>query len=245
MTTERWPTAASIGGTCWHNDEVRVLVVEDEVRLADAVRRGLEAEGFSVDVAHDGDDGYWRAVEGSYDAIVLDIMLPRRNGFAVCRDLRADEVWTPILMLTAKAGELDETEGLDTGADDYLTKPFSYGVLVARIRALIRRGSSPRPAVLSHGALTLDPATRRVERDGEPISLTAREHDVLELLLRRGGEVVTKQELLDAVWGFDFDGDPNVVEVYIGYLRRKIDRPFDRADLQTVRGAGYRLADSA
>jgi two-component system, OmpR family, response regulator len=228
-----------------HNDRMRALVIEDELRLAEAIRRGLVAEGFSVDLAHDGDDGLWRATEGRYDVIVLDVMLPKRNGYVVCKELREREVWTPILMLTAKAGEYDEAEGLDTGADDYLTKPFSYVVLVARLRALVRRGSSPRPLALTVGDLRLDPAARTVDRNGTAVALTAREYELLEVLVRRSGEVVTKQELLDAVWGTDFMGDPNVVEVYIGYLRRKIDRPFERNSVQTVRGVGYHLVGHA
>lgn len=224
---------------------MRVLVVEDESKLAEAIRRGLVAEGFEVDVSNDGDDGLWRAVEGSYDVIVLDVMLPKRNGYVVCRELRAREVWTPILMLTAKAGEHDEAEGLDIGADDYLTKPFSFVVLVARIRALARRGASPRPAVLEAGGIRLDPATRSVTRDGTLVALTAREHQLLEALMRRGGTVVSKRDLLDLVWGMDFDGDPNVVEVYVGYLRRKLDKPFGRDSVQTVRGVGYRLVPDA
>ena len=227
------------------NAPVRVLVVEDEIKLADAVRRGLVAEGFSVDLAHDGDDGLWRATEGSYDVIVLDVMLPKRNGYLVCRELRQREVWTPILMLTAKAGEYDEAEGLDTGADDYLTKPFSFVVLVARLRALVRRGSAPRPSVLTAGDISVDPSSRTVTRRGDAVVLTAREYELLEALVRRAGEVVSKQELLDAVWGIDFAGDPNVVEVYVGYLRRKLDKPFGRNSVQTVRGLGYQLVTDA
>lgn len=230
--------SAQIGG---HTSGVRILVVEDERTLAEAIRRGLVAEGFSVDLAHDGDDGLWRASEGNYDAIVLDIMLPRRNGFVVCEELRRREIWTPILMLTAKSGEYDEAEGLDTGADDYLTKPFSFVVLTARLRALVRRGAAPRHQELVSGDIRLDPARRQVSRSGEAIALTTREFELLETLLREPGCVVAKSELLDAVWGLDFEGDPNVVEVYIGYLRRKLDRPFGRNSLQTVRGIGYRL----
>jgi DNA-binding response OmpR family regulator len=240
--TTTWRTTAATG--C-QNAPVRALVVEDEVKLAEAVRRGLVAEGFTVDLAHDGDDGLWRATEGSYDVIVLDVMLPKRNGYLVCRELRQREVWTPILMLTAKAGEYDEAEGLDTGADDYLTKPFSFVVLVARLRALVRRGSAPRPALLTIGDIVLDPSTRAVARDGAAVALTTREYELLEVLLRRAGTVVTKQELLDAVWGIDFRGDPNVVEVYVGYLRRKLDRPFGRNSVQTVRGVGYQVVADA
>lgn len=221
---------------------MRLLVVEDEARLADGLRRGLEAEGFAVDVAANGVDGLWHARERQYAAILLDIMLPGLNGYVVCRTLRAERNWTPILMLTAKDGEWDQVEGLDTGADDYLVKPFSFAVLVARVRALIRRGAPDRPPVLSAGDLVLDPATRAVTRAAQPIELTAREFAVLQYLLRRPGEVVSKREVLDAVWDADFEGDPNIVEVYVGHLRAKVDRPFGRASIQTLRGAGYRLA---
>ena len=222
---------------------MRILVIEDEVRLAASIERGLRAEGFSVDLAHDGLDGLWRAREGAYAAIVLDIMLPGRNGYAVCRDLRSEGVWTPILMLTAKDGEFDEAEGLDLGADDFLRKPFSHVVLVARLRALIRRGSAGRPTAHSVGDLVLDPATRSVTRGEDQIDLTAREFALAELLMRRSPEVLSKSEIIDEVWGIDFDGDPNIVEVYVGYLRRKLDRPFDRQSLRTIRGAGYQLVD--
>jgi two-component system OmpR family response regulator len=221
---------------------VRILVIEDEVVLADGIRRGLEAEGFAVDLAHDGTDGLWRAREHDYDAIVLDLMLPGVNGYRLCATLREEGDWTPILMLTAKDGALDEAEGLDTGADDYLTKPFAHVVLVARLRALIRRGRPPRPTVLAAGDLSLDPATRRVRRGDEEVALTPRETALLELLLQRVGEVVSKREVLDHVWDDEFEGDPNIVEVYIRHLRNKLDRPFDREAIQTVRGAGYRLA---
>jgi two-component system OmpR family response regulator len=220
---------------------MRVLLVEDEERLALATARGLEAEGFEVDVVHNGDDGLWRAREGSYGVIILDILLPGTNGYEICRTVRSEGVWTPIIMLTAKDGEYDEAEALDLGADDYLSKPFSFVVLVARLRALARRGSSARPAELQAGDLTLDPASRQCERSGSRIDLTPREYSLLEALMRRVGEVVPKTELLDIVWGIDFEGDPNVVEVYVGYLRRKLDRPFGTDSLQTVRGAGYRL----
>jgi two-component system OmpR family response regulator len=220
---------------------MRVLVVEDEQRLAAGVRAGLEAEGFAVDVAPDGTDGLWRAREHPYDAIVLDLMLPGVNGFKLCRTLREEGNWTPILILTAKEGEWDQVEALDTGADDYLTKPFSTAVLVARLRALLRRGARPRPAVLSAGDLRMDPAARRVWRGDVELELTARELSLLELFLRRKGEVLSKQDVLDSVWDDHFEGDPNIVEVYIGHLRNKIDRPFGREAIQTVRGAGYRL----
>ena len=222
---------------------MRVLVVEDEERLALGIQRGLEAEGFAVDVALDGDDGLWRAREHPYDAIVLDIMLPGTNGFRICSTLRDENNWTPILMLTAKDGEYDEAEALDSGADDYLTKPFSSIVLVAHLRALIRRGIPERPAVLEAGDLRFDPAARRATRGDTEVVLTAREGSVLEFLLRRKGEVVTKTEILDHVWDHAFEGDPNIVEVYVGHLRSKLDRPFGRAAFETVRGEGYRLAE--
>ncbi|NYE19255.1 response regulator transcription factor [Microbacterium immunditiarum] len=222
---------------------MRVLVVDDEVRLADGIRRGLEAEGFAVDVAHDGVEGLWYARENEYSAILLDIMLPRMSGYAVCRTLRDEENWTPVLMLTAKDGEWDEVEGLDTGADDYLTKPFSFAVLLARLRALVRRGATARPATLSAGDLVLDPARKTVTRGGEPIDLTTREFAVLEFLLRRAGEVVSKAQILAGVWDFAFEGDPNIVEVYIGHLRAKVDRPFGRTSIRTVRGAGYVIGE--
>ena len=202
---------------------MRVLVVEDEARVASAVKRGLEAEGFAVDVAADGTDGLWFAREHRYDAIVLDIMLPGLNGYRVCSELRQAGDWTPILMLTAKNGEYDEAEALDEGADDYLTKPFSYVVLVARLRALLRRTDRGQPVRYEAGDLHLDPALHRVWRDDVEISLTAREFSVLEYLLSRAGEVVPKLEILEHVWDFDFEGDPNIVEVYIRRLRRSID----------------------
>jgi DNA-binding response OmpR family regulator len=224
---------------------MRVLIVEDEVGLADALHRGLQAEGFAVDVTHDGLDGLWRAREHEYGAIVLDILLPGMNGYEICRTLRAEEVWTPILMLTAKNGEYDEAEALDTGADDFLAKPFSFVVLVARLRALLRRGRLPRAAPLEIGDLALDPATRGCMRGDASIELTAREFGLLEALMRRPGVVVSKLELLDEVWGPDFTGDSNIVEVYVGYLRRKIDAPFGCTTLQTVRGVGYRAVANA
>jgi two-component system, OmpR family, response regulator len=224
-----------------HNGGMRVLVVEDEVALADAIARGLKAESFDVDVVHDGREGYEKARDGAYDLMVLDIMLPSMNGYRVCRALREDEVWTPILMLTAKDGEYDEAEALDTGADDFLSKPFSFVVLLARLRALIRRGAPPRPNALTVGGLELDPGTRRVKRGEIDIRLTAREFALLEFLMRKDGNVASKAEILERVWGEEFEGDPNVVEVYVGYLRRKVDRPFGRSDLETIRGEGYRI----
>jgi two-component system OmpR family response regulator len=223
---------------------MRVLVVDDEKRLATSLRVGLEAEGFAVDIAVDGTDGLWLARENTYDAIVLDLMLPGINGYKVCEALRAEEDWTPILMLTAKDGEWDQVEGLDTGADDYLTKPFSFPVLVARLRAVARRGARERPTVLNAGDLRLDPAARRAWRGESELDLTAREFSMLAFLMRHPGDVVSKIQILDAVWDIDFDGDPNIVEVYVRHLRNKIDRPFGREAIQTLRGAGYRLASN-
>ncbi|MDQ1423005.1 MAG: hypothetical protein QOD72_503 [Acidimicrobiaceae bacterium] len=222
-----------------------MLVVEDEVVLAETIARGLTAEGFTVEVTHDGADALWRAREHPYAAIVLDLLLPAMNGFEVCRTLRADGVWTPILVLTAKTGEWDEAEALDTGADDFLSKPFSFVVLVARLRALVRRGSSPRTAVLSAGTLVLDPFTQSCHRRGAEVRLTPREFGVLAALLRRDGGVASKREILDEVWGHEFGGDPNIVEVYVRYLRRKIDVPFGLDTLETVRHVGYRVVPDA
>jgi DNA-binding response OmpR family regulator len=222
---------------------VRVLVVEDEPGLAETVRRGLSQDGFVVDVVHDGLDAVWAATENQYEVMVLDIMLPSLNGYDVVKQLRARGNWTPILMLTAKDGDYDQGDAFDLGADDYVTKPFSFVVLIARLRALIRRGAPERPVVLSAGDLSLDPARRRVERAGQVIALTPREYGLLECLLHRRGDVVTKAQILDAVWDPAFDGDPNIVEVYIGYLRRKVDIPFNRHAIETVRGMGYRLAE--
>lgn len=221
---------------------MRVLVVEDEKRLAAAIRRGLEAEGFAVDIALTGTDGDWYAAQNKYDVIVLDIMLPGMNGFKLCGALRERGDWTPVLMLTAKDGELDEAEALDTGADDYLTKPFSYVVLVARIRALIRRGGNSQQLIYEAGDLKLDPTTHECWRGDTSVTLTAREFSVLEFLIRRKGEVVPKAEILANVWDFAFEGDPNIVEVYVRHLRKKIDEPFEKSSIQTLRGAGYRLA---
>jgi DNA-binding response OmpR family regulator len=220
---------------------VRILVVEDEKKVAAAVKRGLEAEGFAVDVALDGIDGLWLATEEDYDLIVLDIMLPGKNGYRVCAELREVGDWTPVLMLTAKDGELDEAEALDTGADDYLTKPFSFVVLLARVRALLRRTAHSAPTPVEAGDLRLDPAQHRCWRGDLEVTLTAREFSVLEYLMRRAGEAVAKADILGGVWDYDFEGDPNIVEVYIRHLRRKIDEPFDRATIETVRGVGYRL----
>ncbi|TDB99445.1 response regulator transcription factor [Micromonospora fluostatini] len=216
---------------------MRLLVVEDEARLAAALQRGLQAEGFVVDVAGTGPAGLDAVRGGGYDAMILDVMLPGLSGYELVRRIRAEERWLPVLMLSAKDGEYDQADGLDCGADDYLTKPFSYVVLLARLRALLRRGAPQRPAVLSAGDLSLDPARRRVTLAGAEVALTAREYALLAYLIRRPGEVVSKIELLDHVWDASLDTAPNAVEVYVGYLRRKIGR--DR--LETVRGAGYRL----
>jgi DNA-binding response OmpR family regulator len=221
---------------------MRLLVVEDEPTLGRSVKRGLEADGFSVDLVETGTDGLWRAREGAYDAIVLDIMLPEMNGYEVCRHLRADDIWTPILMLTAKDGEYDEADAFELGADDYLRKPFSHVVLVARLRSLIRRGTAPRPDTITVGDLEIDPARLSCRRGDDAIELTPREFAVLETLLRRSPNVVPKSELIDSVWGMDFDGDPNIAEVYVGYVRRKIDRPFGTETVRTVRGIGYQIA---
>ncbi|MFC4588946.1 response regulator transcription factor [Sphaerisporangium corydalis] len=220
---------------------MRVLLVEDEERLADLLRSGLGQEGFAVDVAGNGREGLWMASENHYDAIVLDVMLPMLNGYIVCRRLRDAGDWTPIMMLTAKDGEYDEAEALDTGADDFLSKPFSYVVLLARLRALVRRGGRERPVALHAGDLVVDPAGLRCRRGTTEIALTPKEFAVLHALVRRAGEVVSKAELLEQAWDFAYDGDPSIIEVYVSALRRKIDAPFGRSTLVTVRGAGYRL----
>ncbi|AIG76156.1 response regulator transcription factor [Amycolatopsis japonica] len=222
---------------------MRVLVVEDETRLAETLQWGLEADGYAVDLARDGLEGLELAQLYPYQVIVLDIMLPKLNGYRVCAALRERGVSTPILMLTAKNGEYDEAEALDTGADDYLSKPFSYVVLTARLRALIRRGATGSAGVLEFGDLVLDPAKRTCRRAGTPVSLTTKEFAVLECLLRHGGQLVTKREILDQVWDLAYRGDPNIVEVYVSALRRKLDAPFGRRTIATVRGAGYRLED--
>lgn len=220
---------------------MRVLLVDDEERLLGVLRRGLQREGFAVDVATDGEIGLCLARENDYDAIVLDIMLPVRNGYQVCAALREAGVWTPILMLTAKDGEYDHAEALDTGADDFLTKPFSYVVLVAHLRALIRRTTRVRPTVLKAGDIRLDPALHRCWRGDVEIELTPRQFGLLEFLMTRAGEALSKTEILEHVWDDAYDMDQNVVEVYIGYLRRKLDVPFGRSSIQTLRLVGYRL----
>jgi DNA-binding response OmpR family regulator len=234
--------AFSLGsGAVWDVDVVRVLVVDDDRRLAAALKKGLESEGFAVDVAFDGEEGLWHARENTYDALVLDVMLPGMDGLDLCARLREEGQWGAVLMLTARGGERDEARALDTGADDFLAKPFSYVVLVARLRALLRRGRVERPVLLEAGDLSLDPATHEVHRGGQLVELTPRQFSLLELLMRRKGEVLSKQDILGHVWDFAFEGDPNIVEVYIGQLRRRVDEPFGRASLQTVRGVGYRL----
>jgi DNA-binding response OmpR family regulator len=220
---------------------VRLLIVEDEARLASALQRGLTAEGFTVDLAHNGPDGLHLAQETTYDLVILDIMLPGLSGYRIIEQLRGKENWVPILMLTAKDGEYDEADALDLGADDYLTKPFSFVVLLARIRALLRRGVQPRPAVLRVDDLVLDPAAHTVHRGEAGVELTPREFSLLEFLMRRAGDAVSKADILHHVWDANYEGDANVVEVYVGYLRRKIDTPFNKQSVQTVRGAGYRL----
>jgi len=219
---------------------MRVLVIEDEALIARALREGLEADGYSVDVADRGDDGLWHATEHAYDAIILDLMLPGMNGYVVCRELRAKGITTPVMMLTAKDGEFDQIEGLDTGADDYVTKPFALGVVLARLRALIRRGPTERPPTLTAGDLTLDPSSRECRRGDQLIELTPREFSLLRYLMHRVGEPVSKLDLIEHVWNDDQLED-SVIQVYIGYLRRKIDEPFNRRSIETVRGIGYRL----
>jgi DNA-binding response OmpR family regulator len=224
---------------------MRILVVEDDKLVARAVRRGLEAEGYAVDVALDGTEGAWLAAENEYDALVLDVMLPGLPGDQLCAQLREAGDWTPILMLTARSLPEEEARALDAGADDFLAKPFSYLVLVARLRALLRRGGRERPAVLEVGDLRLDPAQHQVWRGATSVDLTPRQFSLLELLMRRPGEVLSKAAILEHVWDFAYEGDPNIVEVYVRQLRQRIDIPFDRASLQTVRLVGYRLDPEA
>ncbi|MFL6002411.1 MAG: response regulator transcription factor [Nocardioides sp.] len=220
---------------------MRILVVEDDKHLAGALKRGLEAEGYAVDVALDGRDGEWLATENDYDALVLDVMLPEVAGDVLCSRRREAGDWTPILMLTARSGPAEEARALDSGADDFLSKPFSFMVLVARLRALLRRGRRERPTVLAAGDLRLDPAAHRVWRGEDPIQLTPRQFSLLEFLISRAGEVLSKARILEHVWDFTYDGDPNIVEVYVRQLRQRIDEPFGRHSLQTVRLVGYRL----
>ncbi|HVB27409.1 MAG TPA: response regulator transcription factor [Mycobacteriales bacterium] len=224
---------------------MRLLVAEDEPRMAGLLRRGLEEEGYSVDVAPTGTDALWLAGEVEYDAVVLDVMLPGMDGFAVCREMRVRGRWSPVLMLTARGDVADRVRGLDAGADDYLAKPFSLVELAARLRALVRRGQTARPTVLEVGTLRLDPATRQTWRGDVQVNLSATEFALLELFMRHPGEVLTRPRILEHVWDFSYDGASNIVDQYVGYLRRKLDRPFDREDLETVRGAGYRLRKPA
>ncbi len=220
---------------------MRILVVEDDKHLAGALRRGLEGEGYAVDVALDGADGEWLATENEYDALILDVMLPKLPGDELCSRRREAGDWTPILMLTARSGPEQEARALDSGADDFLAKPFSFMVLVARVRALVRRGRHERPTVLEAGDLRLDPATHQVWRGDTAVELTPRQFSMLEFLLRRAGDVVSKATILAHVWDFSFEGDPNIVEVYVRQLRLRIDEPFGRNSVQTVRLVGYRL----
>ncbi|HEV8648097.1 MAG TPA: response regulator transcription factor [Actinomycetes bacterium] len=220
---------------------MRVLLVEDQTKLARAVQRGLQQEGYAVDVAATGDDGLHLATEVDYDAVVLDVMLPGLDGFEVCRRMRVQGRWAPVLMLTARDGVADRVTGLDVGADDYLVKPFALRELLARLRALVRRGAGERPAVLTVGGLRLDPAAHTVSRDGRPVELSAREFALLEFFMRHPGEVVTRTQVLEHVWDFNYEGLSNVVDVYVGYLRRKLEQPFGRPLLRTVRGVGYAL----
>jgi two-component system, OmpR family, response regulator len=220
---------------------MRALVVEDELKMAALIRRGLVEEGYAADVARTGEEAVWMARATPYDAIVLDVMLPGQNGLEVCRLLRESGVWSPILMLTARDGVEDKVSGLDSGADDYLTKPFSFAELLARLRALTRRGPSERPAVLEVGSLRLDPATRQAWRGDVEIDLSAKEFALLETFMRRAGDVLSRLDLLEHAWDYGYDNKSNVVDVYVGYLRGKIDRPFGTDSLETVRGVGYRL----
>jgi len=222
---------------------MRVLIVEDEPKLAALLRRGLTKEGMAVDVAAKGEDALWMAEATGYDAVVLDVMLPGIDGFEVCRRLRGAEVWSPILMLTARDAVRDRVAGLDSGADDYLTKPFSYAELLARLRALARRGRPERPVALEVGNLRLDPATRRVWRGENEIELSPKEFAVLETFMRRPGEVLSRFELLEHAWDYDYENRSNVVDAYVRFLRRKIDRPFGVDSIETIRGAGYRLRE--
>jgi two-component system OmpR family response regulator len=220
---------------------VRALVVEDEVKMATLVRRGLVEEGYAADVARTGQDALWMAQATPYDAIVLDVMLPDLDGFELCRELRENGVWTPVLMLTARDSVEDRVAGLDSGADDYLAKPFSFAELLARLRALTRRGPAERPTVLTVGPLRLDPATRQVWRGDAEVNLSAKEFALLETFMRRPGQVLSRLDLLDHAWDYGYENRSNVVDVYVRYLRAKIDRPFGCHSIETVRGAGYRL----
>ncbi len=222
---------------------MRLLVIEDDAKLRELLRRGLVEDGYAVDATGSGEDGLWRATEVEYDAVVLDLGLPDVDGITLCRRLRSAGCWTPVLMLTALDGVEHRVRGLDVGADDYLVKPFAFAELVARLRALVRRDAVPRPSLLEVGDLRLDPATREVHRGDQPIELTAKEFALLEYLMRNSGEVLSRTRIVEHVWDSAYDGDLHVVNVYVAYLREKIDRPFGRSSLITVRGAGYRLYD--
>jgi len=224
---------------------MRILVVEDELKMAGLLHRGLAEEGHAVDLAHTGDDAVWMAEAAEYDAIVLDLMLPGIDGFEVCRRIRENGVWAPVLMLTARDAVEDRVAGLDAGADDYLPKPFSFAELTARLRALVRRGAGERPAVLEVGDLRLDPATRRAWRGEVEVKLSAKEFALLEAFMRRPGDVLSRYQLLEHAWDYGYENRSNVVDVYVRYLRDKVDRPFGRASIETVRGAGYRLRDES
>jgi two-component system OmpR family response regulator len=224
---------------------MRLLVVEDSPKMASLLRRGLTEEGYAVDVVANGVDGVWLATEESFDAILLDVVLPDIDGFEVCRRLRRAGRWAPLLMLTARDDVSDRVRGLDAGADDYLTKPFAFEELFARVRSLVRRGPHERLPLLVIGDLVLDPAEHSVRRGNQPVSLTPREFALLHYFMQHPGDALTRARLLEHVWDFAFDGDPNIVDVYVGYLREKIDRPFGRASLETVRGVGYRLRNEA
>jgi two-component system OmpR family response regulator len=235
------PALIDISSSLAHNELMRALVVEDELKMAALIRRGLVEEGYAADVARTGEEALWMARATPYDAIVLDLMLPGRDGLEVCRSLRESGVWSPILMLTARDGIEDKVSGLDSGADDYLSKPFSFAELLARLRALTRRGPNERPAVIELGSLRLDPATRQAWRGETEIDLSAKEFSLLETFMRRPGEVLTRLDLLEHAWDYAYENKSNVVDVYVRYLRAKIDRPFGLDSIETVRGVGYRL----
>ena len=235
------PALIDISSALAHNEPMRALVVEDELKMAALIRRGLVEEGYAADVARTGEEALWMARATPYDAIVLDLMLPGRDGLEVCRSLRESGVWSPILMLTARDGIEDKVSGLDSGADDYLSKPFSFAELLARLRALTRRGPSERPAVIELGSLRLDPATRQAWRGETEIDLSAKEFSLLETFMRHPGEVLTRLDLLEHAWDYAYENKSNVIDVYVRYLRAKIDRPFGLDSIETVRGVGYRL----
>src|SRR5215207_319668 len=240
VPASRTPHGTLIWDVSW-SSQMRLLVVEDDVKMAALVRRGLTEEGAAVDVARSGEDALWMAASAPYDALVLDVMLPGIDGFETCRRLREDGVWTPVLLLTARDSVEDRVAGLDGGADDYLTKPFSFAELSARLRALVRRGQRERPAVLEVGGLRLDPATRQAWRGDDRIDLSAKEFALLEAFMRRPGDVLSRLELLEHAWDFGYENRSNVIDVYVRYLREKVDRPFGLESIETVRGAGYRL----